>query len=65
MASDYERDKESIMRYQKENIVYVKVAMNREEKANWQAVADASGMPLGTLLRQLMNNYMENKKSAG
>lgn len=65
MASNYERDKESIMKYQKENTVYVKVAMNREEKANWQAVADASGMPLGTLLRQLMNNYMENKKSVG
>lgn len=61
MASDYERDKESIMRYQKENIVYVKVAMNREEKASWQAVADASGMPLGTLLRKLMTDYISSK----
>lgn len=58
MANNYERDKKSIMRYQKENIVYVKVGMSSAEKENWQAIAESSGMPLATLIRKLMKEYV-------
>lgn len=55
MSSNYDRDKKSIMKYQKDNIVYVNIAMKREEKERWQHYAKSLGIPLGTLIKQLMD----------
>ena len=56
--TNYERDKASIMRWQKENTVKVSIAMSRTEKAAWQAYAKSKNIPLGTLIRQLMETEM-------
>lgn len=60
MASNYERDKQSIMNYQKNNTSKVVINLKNEEKEQWQHIAKASGMPLATLLRRLMANYIAN-----
>lgn len=57
MASNYERDKQSIMNYQKNNTSKVVVNLRNEEKEQWQKIAEASGMPLATLIRKLMSEY--------
>lgn len=57
MASNYERDKQSIMNYQKNNTSKVVVNLKNEEKEQWQHIAEASGMPLATLIRKLMSEY--------
>lgn len=60
MSSNYERDKASYIKYQKENISRVVINLKSEDKAEWERVAKASGMPLATLLRKLMANYIAN-----
>lgn len=57
MASNYERDKASYMRYIKENTSKVVVNLRKEEKEQWQHIAEASGMPLATLIRKLVSEY--------
>lgn len=61
MASNYERDKQSIMNYQKNNTSKVVINLKNEEKERWKRVAAESGIPLATLIRKLMNEYMNNK----
>lgn len=61
MASNYERDKQSIMNYQKNNTSKVVVNLKNKEKEQWERVAAESGIPLATLIRKLMNEYMNNK----
>lgn len=60
MMSNYERDKRSIMKYQKENTSRVVINLKNEDKAEWERIAAASGMPLATLIRKLMNEYVAN-----
>lgn len=61
MASNYERDKQSIMNYQKANTSKVVVNLKNEEKEQWQRIAAESGMPLATLLRKLMKEFANSK----
>lgn len=61
MASNYERDKASYMRYIKENTSKVVVNLRKEEKEQWQHIAAESGMPLATLIRKLMSEYAATK----
>ena len=56
--TNYERDKQNIMKWQKENIVKVSVGMSREEREEWQAYAKSKGVPLATLIRELMQKEM-------
>lgn len=59
MSSNYERDKESIMKYQRNNTSKVVVNLKIEDKAEWERIAAESGMPLATLIRKLMSEYSE------
>lgn len=61
MASNYQRDKESIMKYQRNNTSKVVINLKNEDKEEWERVAVASGMPLATLLRKLMTDYISSK----
>lgn len=56
--SNYESSKESIMRWQKENISRVTINLKKEEKEKWQKYAESQGIPLATLIRELMNDAM-------
>lgn len=57
--SNYESNKKSILKYQKENVVYVRIGMKPEQKERWQYYAEhVAGMPLGTLIKNLMENEM-------
>lgn len=54
----YERDKDNIMKWQKENTTTVTIRMKHDEKKRWQDVADAEGKPLATLIRELMEEHI-------
>lgn len=54
----YERDKDNIMKWQKENTTTVNIRIKHEEKALWQEYADYAGKPLATLIRELMAQYI-------
>ena len=54
----YERDKENIMKWQRQNTTTVTIRMKHDEKEVWQAVADAEGKPLATLIRELMTQHI-------
>lgn len=56
--TNYERDKENIMKWQKENISRVVINLKKEEKEVWTAYAESRGIPLATLLRNLMEAEM-------
>lgn len=58
MASVYERDKGSIMKWQKENVGRVVINLKKEEKEAWIAYAQALDIPLATLIRNLMDEEM-------
>ena len=45
--SNYESSKESIMRWQKENISRVTINLKKEEKEKWQKYAESQGIPQG------------------
>lgn len=60
MASNYERDKHSIMKYQKANTSRVVINLKNEDKAEWEHIAAESGIPLATLIRNLMKEYIAN-----
>lgn len=45
-------------KYIKKNVDRVVVNTSAEEKQKWQAAADSAGMPLATLIRKLMSDYM-------
>ena len=62
MASNYMRDKASYMRYQKEKTSRVVINLKNEDKAEWERIADKSGLPLATLIRKLMNEYIRDNK---
>ena len=57
MASNYERNKESIRRYQKKSTSRVVINLRNEDKAEWERIAEASGIPLATLIRKLITEY--------
>ena len=56
--TNYERDKENIMKWQRENTSRVTIALKNEEKELWNSYAKSKGIPLGTLIRQLMDAEM-------
>lgn len=63
MASNYERDKHSIMKYQKANTSRVVINLKNEDKVEWERIAAKSGMPLATLIRKLMQEYVANNSN--
>lgn len=58
MSSNYERDKANVEKWRKENISRVVINLKKDEKDAWNAYADAKGIPLATLIRQLMQAEM-------
>lgn len=56
--SNYDRDKESIMKWQKDNVSRVVINLKKDEKDAWNAYAESRGIPLATLIRQLMQAEM-------
>lgn len=60
MSSAYEQNKKNVERYRKEHTSRVAINIKKEEKEEWERIAKASGMPLATLLRKLMANYIAN-----
>lgn len=60
MATNYERDKASMMKWQKENTTTVNIRMKHDDKKRWQAAAEAAGKPIATLIRELMEQYIQD-----
>ena len=56
----YERDKNNIMKYQKEKTSPVTIRLKNEEKNRWVAYTESKGLPLATLIRQLMDQEMNS-----
>lgn len=57
----YESNKKYVDKYRKDHIARVAINIKKEEKEQWERVAAESGIPLATLIRKLMNDYMNNK----
>lgn len=55
----YERDKKSIMKSQKKNFSRIVINLKKEEKEQWQQFAESQGIPLATLIRQMMDERMK------
>lgn len=63
MASNYQRDKASVDKYRRENISRVAINIKKDEKALWEQMAAEAGMPLATLIRKLMKEYINNRNN--
>ena len=61
MSASYEQNKKYAEKYRKKHIDRVVINLKIEDKAKWESVAEASGMPLATLLRKLMTDYISSK----
>lgn len=64
MASNYQRDKANVDKYRRNNISRVAINIKKDEKALWEQAADEAGLPLATLIRKLMYEYMEKSDLA-
>ena len=58
--TNYERDKENIMKWQKENIDRVVINLKKADKERWTAYAESKGKKLATLIRELMEKEMNS-----
>lgn len=52
-------NRESVKKYRKEHISRIVVNLKKEDRAEWDKAAEKAGVPLATLIRQLMSDYME------
>lgn len=62
MSSNYEQNKKYVEKYRKEHTSRVTINLRKEEKEEWQRIAEASGKPLATLIRKLISEYAFTNK---
>lgn len=63
MSSNYQRDKANVDKYRRNNISRVAINIKKDEKALWEQMAAEAGLPLATLIRKLMKEYIDNRNN--